>query len=788
MQLHRRGAPLVLLLATGCKGCQSTDEFPALLEAEDATPVGVWVAEALGTSPAAATIYTINALGAPVPGGDVTWSAGAISGTATPDAGGWASAEVAVDIGRYALTANAGDVAGEGVAWVTEAAPGQLDAAATRLAGPADVIALAGDGVVSAVGGEVWWAPLDGGQPARVLALEDAVTQLTAVYVDSDGVPDLLVTSDAHVVLLRGRAGGGLTWGAGWTAAAGSAVAGASVRDFDGDAAADLGVAMAAANGTTVLIFAGDGGWSFQGVDSLDLPYTISALGLDDIDADGLGELTLVTEDGLLRRYTKLDGSWAQTLAGSQHTLEFGAGGRLLPSVDLDGDGYDDLVTYGPSASGAGWLAWIISMGESSAGQYAIVGEASEYPWLGFATADLDGDGAQDFIYTAPDRVARGWWRESTEDPGSYSYFVNAYTDVPAHPALALGDVDGDTLVDVALGGAAVRVLEGERVADTVAWRLATPDVEVFGLQLILEPVLTDVTGDAVVDVVAVVQANGVGGVAFKGAQGVPASESGAATLRAAGSASVSTAGIALDFAVCDTRAWVLYEEADDTGDVGTWLARATLGASANASLDGSPVRVDGTQLACGIFPSGDIAVADPAGAVSFVDEAGNITAGDSIGAVGALAAADIDGDGFDNLLTCADDGCWIGAADMDGDGDVEQVTSGADGITLTVDGVAHPIDLVGAPRLSDADGDGLADLVVGDNGLVQVVRVLGGEPTPVVASSVWRPVSQAVRFGDLDGDGVPDAFLAGEDRFPDSSPDGDSWLGTLVYAQASGE
>jgi hypothetical protein len=615
----------------------------------------------------------------------------------------------------------------------------------------------------------VWWSGFDGAPAARVLALPESVTGLVPADVDGDGVGDLVVVSPGHLVLLRGRAEGGLVWGAGWAPTDDLAFVAAAIADIDGDEKPDLNLAIDHGGATWIYQLGGDGGWGFTAVDALDLDYAVVGLSAEDLDADGIGEVSLLTTDGLVRRYTKVDGVWDAT-HHSEYDLHLGDGGLLLPSTDLTGDGVAELVAAGPGADGTGWRAWIVTAGESTPQQYPMVTADAAAPWLGLALGDLTGDGLADLAITTPDTLTWAAWSGTT-------FTVGTRDDVPGQPLVDLFDADGDGVLDVALGGPTLRVLPGIR-PDDGGWDIAAADAALFGLDLAVEPVVADVNGDAIVDIVGLVPATGGAGVALQGLLGVPASGDTAESLVSGGTVPLAADGAALDVAVCGTRAYALYSGTDAEGTSGTWLARADLDAALGATLDGDPVAVTGAWLACGTFAAGEVVVADVSGAVTYVDAAGAVTAGESLGVIGGLAAADVDGDGLDDLLTCADDGCFVGAADLDGDGTVDVAQQDAAGILVTLDGDAYPLVAPGTLRLDDADGDGLADLVLADSGAVWVVRAVPGGLTPAVASWTWRPVAGAVHQGDLDGDGLPDAFFLGDPADP-------TWAGAIVYARA---
>lgn len=788
MSVRRPGATgLLLVLLSGCKGCESETTLPALLEAEDATPVGVWVSEALGAGSASVPLFAVNALGAPVPSGEIALATGATAPIGvTPGLDGWAVADLSGAPGRYALEASVDGLVGVSDVWLTAARSGLIDAPAAPLPAAPSAIARAGGGVAAAVGGEVWWTALDGRQPVRVLSLPDPIAEIASVEIDADGVTDLLVTSSSHLVALRGRDDGGLAWGAGWAGT--GPVIGGAVGDFDGDNLADLVAAVEVDGAASVLVLQGDGAWSFDPKDALAPGYAAFDLSLDDLDRDGVGELTLLTDAGLLRRYTKLDGSWTATLTGTQYELDIGAGGRLLPSADVSGDGVADLVAVGPTLAGDIWHGWVVTAGADAPARYEVAAADNGFAWGALALGDLSGDGAADIAYVAPDRLARVTWAAASEN-----FEVQFWTDAPTSPAVTVADVDGDGVNDVVVGDAAgVRAYRGEREEDDLAtaevdestiWRPATPDVSAFGLDLLLPPALGDRSGDGVVDVVGVIAATDLGGVAVEGLLGIAATDVTEETLRVAATLDVSGSGVALDVAAGDGAVYVLYTEADESGAARTRLAIVEVSAALVPTL-ATVVDVDGERLVGGAFANGPVAVLDGAGGVVYVAADGLVTPGESGPAYAAAVAWDPDGDGVDELLGCEEEGCRVAAADVDGDGAPERLLQTSTGTSVWFGETELLVDALGAAGLADTDGDGVAEVVVGENGLVRAFHGVAGALSPAWTSWTWRPVQDAVQFGDLDGDGLPDVFFVGEDRYPDS-PEGDSWVGTLVYANA---
>jgi hypothetical protein len=792
---HRpSGAACLLVLVAGCKGkgCTAEELPPALLEAEDATPVGVWVGEGLGGSPLLVPLYATSALGAVVPTDTITvTSDGTVSGTVTPGADGWATAEVTTPgRGRYGVQATVGGMTADGAAWTVDGAPGSIDALAIPAAGDATVIARAAGGVAYALGGEVWWSGWDGAPPVRVLALEEPVVTLSSTEIDADGVTDVVVTTTTRVVLLRGRDNGGLVWGGGWAATEGRTISAVAVADRNGDSVKDLSLALLDGDGSWIYQLDGDGIWGFTPADWLELTeYKVYGLSVEDLDGNGVTEVTVLTEDGFLRRYTRLDGSWAVTLENSQYSMGTGEGGRIWPSTDLTGDGVPELIVSGPSLDGSGWVAWVVTAGAAEPSQYPIASAEGAYPWLGLALGDLTGDGVVDIAFTTPEKLYWAAWDGDT-------FTLTGRRDMPSGPSLELDDVDEDGIVDAILGGTALRVLHGARDTDTSgadlpeSWVVRTAAPTVFGIKLLAEPAVQDVNGDLIVDVVGLVlPSGGTSGVALQGFYGVPKTDTTVETLRSGGATTLSGSGTALDLAVCGTRAYALYEEADSTGLVANWLVRVNFGATLGPTVDGSRVSVLGSQLACGAFLDGEVAVADTTGFVQYIGADGTIVLGETLAAADGLAAGDLDGDSFDELFGCATAGCSTAIADLDGDGLADIVAAAEGSVVIGYGDSSRAQDIVdafGAVRVDDTDGDGLADLVMGEGGAVRIHRGVPGGLTPPVGTWTFRPVADAVRYGDLDGDGLPDAFLFGEDPAPDVASEGDDWIGTLLYARAT--
>jgi len=463
-----RATPLLLLTLSACKSCQDPAAEPVDLDPVTADAVGVYVAGSTG-DPARFVVFATNGAGASVPATSVSLRADVpLAGeTLVADAGGWGVVEVSgTGTQGIALTAGIGGGEASGVGLRTQRAlPVWADAGAAS-PGDARDVAWAGNGAAWVSGREVWWAP-PGGTAVRVLALADTVTGIQAVQGDDDGVDDLLVWSPGSVTLLRGRDDGGLVFGAGWTPARGT-VAGAFVGDVAGDGEQDVAITLNLDGaGGRFVVMTGNGVWEFSQAEASDISTVAVAMTMDDLDADGVLELTLLDEGGVLRRWARLGDSWTPTSTGILYELGLGAGARLHPPQDFDGDGVPDIVAAGPLRDGSGWQAWVVTIGSDDPSMFRAYngeGDRSAPSSLGVAVGDFTGDGRADLALSAPGAFTRGNW--DTSDPENPAFRLVEYDPLP-EGALAARDLDYDDVLDLIVAGeGGVSTVHGERIPD----------------------------------------------------------------------------------------------------------------------------------------------------------------------------------------------------------------------------------------------------------------------------------------------------------------------------------
>ena len=235
------------------------------------------------------------------------------------------------------------------------------------------------------------------------------------------------------------------------------------VGDLDGDGKLDMIVANGTANTLSVYHNTGSSG-TISFATKVDFatgvyPHFIK---IDDIDGDGKPDMAVANWGNgsgntlSVFRNTSVSGSITTASFAAKVDFTTGTGPTDLVIGDLDGDGKPDLVTANRQ-SGAGTTVSILrntaTAGTINASSFAAKADfsAGTGPY-NMALGDLDGDGKLDLAVGHIDSSPVSLFR-NTSTSGTISFA--ATVDITAtgnNRGVALGDLDGDGKLDLAVG------------------------------------------------------------------------------------------------------------------------------------------------------------------------------------------------------------------------------------------------------------------------------------------------------------------------------------------------
>jgi hypothetical protein len=574
--------------------------------------------------------------------------------------------------------------------------------------------------------------------------------------VDGDGVPDLLVRSRDEVILLRGRSRGGLGWGQG-LAAEGREIAGASVGDVDGDGANDVAFALVDGEESTLAVAVGDGSWGFEEDPGLrlDLVFVPVDLSMGEADSAAGAEVGLLTTDSVLMRYHLIGEEWAEVSPSSRST-DLASPASFLGTADLDAGGADDPVMVAAPVEGV----------ERTVMFYTLEGGTTQYhknfDSPTFALADLTGDGLPDVVAMEGSDLHAIYF-DIDGGAADFGFTTIGAVEVdrgdgatPVAGPIAVGLLDGDRLPDVLEVDRGLqlfpgREFEGGWAASDAAWSR-------YDLALGGPPAFADLDALAGLDtMVAWVDLFGVPVLRTWWVQ--PDEKGGLPELARRGELTFDEGDTPLGLALFGGDAWGLIRRGE-----ATWLVSMVRNEVDNY-VPGDSLAVQGGHLVAGAFAGGgEVAVVEDSGEGT-VYTAGFAVAGTvSLGTFGCLAAGDPDGDGADEVLGVAGDGCSLLAVDLDGDGMDEVATSDGGGLSAVWGGEEISLEGAGFLGAADLDGDGHPELMATAGGQTWIHRPLAGGFAPAFGLHGVGILAAAPVFGDVTGDGVIDLLGYGAD------------------------
>jgi len=742
---------VIVIALMGCKDDPSSNQ--RLIEIESSGAISIQLDDAVGVGAVDVPIRQVNSFGVGISGGTASIAVRGGGSIATSevefDAYGYANATVIVpddslvDV-QVQSADNTEDIgASARIYGLSPTMPALPLAPAFAIN---DVVAegqwlVAGSGGVAAAGNnEIWWVPMTQGElPHQVADLPYLIDGMWAAHIDADAVADLVIWADTQVLLLRGRPGGGYGWGGAWTAGDRD-VAGVVANDVNGDRLTDLVVAISTDEDSLIEVLIGDGRWNFTAGEPLPLSYPVDGVTASDDDRNGDPDITVLSgASGVLRRYTVTEEGWVGGSPPDIAQYKADPGSVLLPPVDLNNEGAPEIAVVGPSESG-----------EQSLVFYVLGSPPTKYP-LGFnpfevTFADLDGDGADDLIALEDDILNAIRFTADEE-----KFISQSTMGMGEKGPIAAQDFTGDGLADLVILSGGLTLREG-LVPDIGGWSVTSHGMRSYALDLYGPTAMGDFNDDGKPDVLGITNADEIPEIRawsfIDGEDGLPA-------LQTAGVVPL-VPGLVLDFAHCGNNVYTLIGGLD-----GQTLHRVKInGAGGMFTLENmwTPQNVSGDVIACGQATSSSfgVAVASFAGDwILYNNDGTQVDAGNN-GPSAAIALADTNGDGVDEVHSCAENNCNILATDLNGDGMDEIVESTITDTTVyTASGTQH-LNSRGSLSTDDVDGDGRTDLLTFDEftGTLSIHRGLNGGLAPAWSIRTERVLEGPAFLADVNQDG----------------------------------
>jgi hypothetical protein len=729
-----KGGLLALVVIAGCDARERTPSVTPAQPLAVAGPVGAVPVQAAGQAPLSVWVRAVNQYGAAVPSEARPVTVGGVSSSVSFDGVGYGA--VTVESPGVADVA-AGSTVVSAQAWSTDYEPPGLGPAAVAPLLDVEEAWEITTGSLAVDGYDVWWVDPEGMRPHKVLSMDEPIVGLRVGQVDVDGLDDAVVWTGNTVVLLRGRTGGGMSWGGGFTAP-GYTVGGADLGDLSGDNLPDLAIGWAGGeDGGVFDVWNGDGLFGFTASEPRTLGGIPTGVAVADNTGEGRPQATVLMADGTWRRYIEgAPGRYMPIGPDTPTNVILPPGSMMGPPIDLDGDGAAEIHVLGPRTPGQPRQVHLFDIDQGIL-ILSFTDEDAAY----VAAGDGDGDLVDDlWLHQEAGRVQA----LSTDGRGATATYprVNLLSDIVSHGPIGVDDIDGDGTNDLWIAGDRVwgwtrgRVFRGD---ETRFWEPQEP-AEQFLREALTPPVRTVTldTDPVTNELLALHDEAGRWQLLVLEDVGGDRSER-------VGYTWLDDGGAPLDLITCDRRAYVLMSSAVLSVD----LSDRTF-PIVSATLPLSQPR----DLTCGAGPAGSsVAVLDGETVLFLTPTLAEISRTTSAGAFG-LTFGDV-GQGPE-VKVCGSEGCRIAAWQL-GDGITRYIVAEA-GVLRAVSPDGSFVDLGGRADsfgFADLDGDGSRDLITHDSasGVIGLYRDLG---TTISVPQLWvNPIpweGLVVLDGDRDG------------------------------------